>query len=161
VRLTVHPADSELELPIRPAEDADELPTPLFGEPEGTTPSLAKQITPGEQQWRVSRDLADYRSSLEVIKDLGLAHFDDIDLDVRRRATELYSWVGEDFDSVRGDIEWTMGFTRGDWSVRTSTRTTLTSTATEFRLHAELDAYLGGERVFSKNWDRRIPRDHV
>jgi uncharacterized protein len=161
VRLTVHPADSELELPVRPADEADELPTPLFGEPEGAPPAPAKQITPGEQQWRVSRDLADYSSSLEVIKDLGLAHFDDIDLDVRRRATELYSWVGEDFDSVRGDIEWTMGFTRGDWSVRTSTRTALTSTATEFRLHAELDAYLGGERVFSKNWDRRIPRDHV
>ncbi|GAB3693615.1 CocE/NonD family hydrolase [Saccharopolyspora tripterygii] len=161
VQLTVHPAETELELPIRPAEEADELPTPLFGEPEGTTPAPAKQITPGEQRWRVGRDLVDYRSSLEVIKDLGLVRFENIDLDVHRRATELYSWVGDDFDSVRGDIEWTMRFTRGDWSALVSTRTALTSTATEFRLHAELDAHLGGERVFSQNWDRRIPRDHV
>ena len=161
VQLTVHPAETELELPIRPAEEADELPTPLFGEPEGTTPAPAKQITPGEQRWRVGRDLVDYRSSLEVIKDLGLVRFENIDLDVHRRATELYSWVGEDFDSVRGDIEWTMRFTRGDWSALVSTRTALTSSATEFRLHAELDAHLDGERVFSQNWDRRIPRDHV
>ena len=84
-----------------------------------------------------------------------------VDLDVYRRATEVYSWVGEDFDSVRGDIEWTMRFTRGDWSALVSTRTALTTSATEFRLHAELDAHLDGERVFSKNWDRRIPRDHV
>jgi len=52
-------------------------------------------------------------------------------------------------------------FTRGDWAIRTCTRTLLTSTATDFRLRAELDAWEGESRVFCRSWDERIPRDHV
>jgi hypothetical protein len=45
--------------------------------------------------------------------------------------------------------------------VETITRTVLTSTEDHFRLHAELDAFEGDERVFSRNWLYEIPRDHV
>ena len=54
-----------------------------------------------------------------------------------------------------------MGFARGDWPVETRSRTVLTSTPTEFRLHAQLDAYEDAERVFERSWRLRIPRDHV
>ncbi len=161
VRLTVHPESSALILPVRSRQPSAELPTPVFGEAEGTPPLSAEQLIPGEQRWVVSRDLADYSSALEVVKDLGVVRFEEIDLDVGRRAYERYSWVDDDFQSVRGNIEWTMRFTRGDWTVRTVSRTTLTSTPTDFHLHAELDAYEGEERVYSRNWSRVIPRDHV
>src|SRR5690606_13067821 len=152
---------SALILPVRSRQPSAELPTPVFGEPEGTPPLSTEQLIPGEQRWVVSRDLADYSSALEVVKDLGVVRFEEIDLDVGRRAYERYSWVDDDFQSVRGNIEWTMRFTRGDWTVRTVSRTTLTSTPTDFHLHAELDAYEGEERVYSRNWSRVIPRDHV
>ncbi|MDA3647478.1 CocE/NonD family hydrolase [Saccharopolyspora indica] len=158
VRLTVHPETSALELPIRPVAEPDEVTAPAFGEPEGAPVSATTQLQPGEQRWTVSRDLVGYDSALEVVKDLGVVRFDDIDLAVTRRAYERYSWTADDFDSVRGEIEWTMAFERGDWSVRTTTRTVLTSSRTEFHLHAELDAYEGDQRVFSRNWQQTIPR---
>ncbi|GAA4614515.1 CocE/NonD family hydrolase [Saccharopolyspora hordei] len=161
VRLTVHPQDSALILPVRRSGDTDEMPTPAFEEAEGAPPLTTTPVRPGEGRWTVSRDLVDYEASLEVVKDLGVVRFEDIDLDVTRRAEERYSWNADDFDSVRGEVTWVMAFERGPWSVRTRTRTVLTSTPTEFHLDAELDAFEGGARVYSHNWRRRIPRDHV
>ncbi|HEY2765948.1 MAG TPA: peptidase S15, partial [Pseudonocardiaceae bacterium] len=82
-------------------------------------------------------------------------------LEVTRCAHERYSWVGDDFGSVRGETEWRIGFKRGDWEASAITRTVLTSTVTDFVLHAELDAYEGNQRVVSYNWDRTVPRDLV
>ena len=161
VRMTVHPTESELELPIRSIAEPDELPTPLFEEAEGAPPLSSETLRPGEQRWTVSRDLVDYRSALEVVKDLGAIYMDDIDLTVTRRAYERYSWTGDDFDSVKGEIDWVMGFTRGDWDVYTTTRTVLTSDASNFYLHATLDAYESNRRVVSRNWEWTIPRDYV
>ncbi|GLU48508.1 CocE/NonD family hydrolase [Nocardiopsis ansamitocini] len=150
-----------LSLPTRAtAADDDVAPVP-FDEPEGTEPISTTQLLPGEQRWGVSRDLVDYGASLDVVKDLGTVRFEDIDLEVERRSEEHYGWVGDDFDSVRGETVWTMGFSRGDWSARTLTRTVLTSTPTEFRLHATLDAFEGDERVFARDYTTAIPRDHV
>lgn len=157
--LTVHTGRSSASLPLRPAESKDE--GIQFDEPEGAAAVSAQQIEQGEQRWTVSRDLVDYESALEVVKDLGVSRLDDIDLDLTRKAWERYSWRADDFESVRGEIVWTMGFARGDWNARTVTRTVLTSSTRNFVLHAELDAYEGDQRIFSKNWQTTIPRDHV
>jgi hypothetical protein len=161
VRLTVIAGASELVLPTRPVAEPDEVSLTPFDEPEATPPITTTQLHPGAQRWQVSRDLIDYRSTLDVVKDLGVVRFDDIGLDVTRSAHERYESVRDDFDSPRGEIDWEMGFSRGDWDVRTTTRTVLTCTPTEFRLHAQLDAYECGQRVFSRNWHETIPRDHV
>ncbi len=160
VRLTVFTGSSRLLLPVRPIT-ADEVAPRPFDEPEGTPPIATTQITPREQQWQVTRDLVGYGSSLQVAKDTGLMRFDDIDLEVGRSAYQHYDWVADDFESVRGEAVSTMNFRRGDWSVRTVTRTVLACTGKDFLLHAELDAYEGDQRVFSKNWDDVIPRDHL
>ena len=47
---------------------------------------------------------------------------------------------------------------RGDWLVRTTTRTRLTSNETCFHLRADLDAYEGTSRVYSRSWHTVIPR---
>jgi hypothetical protein len=96
-----------------------------------------------------------------VVKDLGVVRFDAIDLALARRTDERYSWVADDVGSVRGEVTWMMGFARNGWKVETRTRTVLTSTITNFRLHAQLDAYEGEERVFAQSWRLTIPRDHV
>ncbi|PXY19035.1 CocE/NonD family hydrolase [Prauserella muralis] len=160
VRLSVFTGGSDLLLPVRPVRDDDPAPEP-FGEPEGAEPIETLQLRPGEERWQVSRDLVDYRSALEVVKDLGTVRLTDTGIDVERRADERYEWVGDDVTSASGDVTWRMGFARGDWRVATRTRTTLTCTATEFVVHAELDAYESGQRVYSREWDATIPRDHV
>lgn len=161
VQLTVHPQDSALILPVRPREVDDGAPPPSFAEPEGAPPLQTTQIRPGEQGWDVSRNMVDLSGKLKVTKDLGVVRFEDIDLDVTRNATEEYSFVSGDFNSVRGETWWEMGFARGDWDVRTTTRTVLTSTPTHFHVYAELDAWHGPERIHSTTWSTDIERDHI
>ncbi|RKS07838.1 hypothetical protein DFP74_3523 [Nocardiopsis sp. Huas11] len=161
VTLEVYPGEhTRVRLPVLPAEAGDGCVEP-FGEPEGTAPVPTTQVAPGEQRWDLSHDLVRYKASLNVVKDLGTVSFDDIGLEVTRRAEEDYSWVGNDYDSVRGETVWNMGFAREDWSVSTTTRTVLTSTATDFHLHATIDAYEGERRVATKIYTSVIPRDCV
>ncbi|HEX2289904.1 MAG TPA: CocE/NonD family hydrolase [Pseudonocardiaceae bacterium] len=150
-----------LRLPVRPIREPDDVPVRPFGDPEGTPPIPVTQLQPGEERWTVSRDLVNYRSTLEVIKDRGTQRFDDIDLDVARRTIERYSSSDGDPCSVCGETQSTVSFGRGEWQVQAVTRTVLTSTPTDFQVHAQLDAYEGAQRVHSSNWQRVIPRDHV
>jgi hypothetical protein len=161
VCLTVYPGTSTLILPVRPGQVDGDDPAPTFGEPEGAAPIVLLQEEPGEQVWNVSRNLVDLKASLHVVKDLGVVHLPDIDLRVRRRTDELYSFSGRDFSSVRGETDWIMGFQRGDWSVHTRTRTVLTATPTHFHIYAALDAFEGERRVASKTWNATIPRDCI
>ncbi len=161
VTLTVFPGSSTLVLPVRPDPGAAELPVPFPGEPEAAQPIATTPLVPGRQRWAVTRDLVDYTSALEVVKDLGVVRLDAVDLELTRRSDERYSWVADDVGSVRGEVAWTMGFARDDWAVETRTLTVLTSTPTDFRLHAQLDAYERDERVFAHTWRLTIPRDLV
>lgn len=54
-----------------------------------------------------------------------------------------------------------MRLARGVWQVETRTRTVPTSTRDDFHLAATLDAFEGDTQVFSRSWDRAIPRDLV
>ncbi|MGY2079554.1 CocE/NonD family hydrolase [Modestobacter sp. SYSU DS0657] len=160
-RLEVTTGSSRLLLPNRPLAESDEVTLQPFEEPEGAEPITVTNVQPGEHRWQVTRDLIGYESALEVVNDLGTVRFDDIDLEVTRRAEERYSSVGDDVGSVGGETTWRLAFRRGDWLVRTVTRTVLTSTATDFCLHAELDAYENDRRIVSLNWDRTVPRHLV
>ncbi|WP_106247010.1 CocE/NonD family hydrolase [Allonocardiopsis opalescens] len=161
VLLTVHTEGSALTLPVRPAAGAEEDGGRPFEEPEGAPPIGTTQLSPPEESWTVRRDLVSYNSTLEIVKDRGRVRFDGIGLEARRRAYERYDSVADDFTSARGESAWTMAFSRGDWEVRTETRTVLSCTAGEFRLHATLDGYEGGRRVFSREWNESLPRDHI
>jgi putative CocE/NonD family hydrolase len=161
VLLSVFTGSSHLVLPVRSPHADEEQPLRPFEEPEGTEPIAVTQLETGDERWTVTRDLVRYASALEVVKDLGIVRYDDIDLEVTRRAYERYSWVGDDPTSATGETEWRIGFKRADWEVSTVTRTVLTSTITEFILRAELDAYEGEQRVTSYNWDSTVPRDLV
>ncbi|MFC4496547.1 CocE/NonD family hydrolase [Streptomyces ovatisporus] len=161
VLLTVYAGGSTLTLPVRPASEEGEMRSKPFEEPEGTPPIEVTYRTPVDSRWEVKRDLVGYGSALEILKDAGTVHFEDIDLDVHRKACERYDSVADDFESARGESAWTMAFSRDEWDVRTETRTVLTSTDTEFLLHATLDGYEGDRRVFSRTWNERVPRDFL
>jgi hypothetical protein len=160
VRLTVYRGTSRLVLPVRPrrAEDAD---LHKFEAPE-QGPELGKTLVqPTQQTWTVVRDLARDESRLEVINDEGVYRIDDIDLEIGTKAIERYVFRADEYESLRGETIWTRTFKRGDWEIRTVTRTVLTSNTTEFRIRADLDAFEGDSRVYSKSWDERIERDLV
>jgi uncharacterized protein len=157
VRLTIFDLDSALHLPVRSPRDEDaRLAT--FEEPEGAPTIPATLIEPEHHNWYVHRDLAEDASTLEVINDSGTLRLEDSGLEVTTCAVERYRSREDDFGSISGETVWERALKRGDWQVSTVTRTVLTSNASDFLLHATLDAYEGERRVYSRNWDVIIPR---
>ena len=156
-RLTIRSGESAFDLPVRAPRPEDEKVT--FERPETGPPVPSTRLEPGEHTWIVHRDLATDTSTLSVVDDDGVVRLDDIDLEVESRVHEWYSSVADDFASARGEVETIRGLRRGDWHVRTVTRTVLTSSTRHFHLQAELDAYEDEERVYSQNWTQDIPRD--
>jgi putative CocE/NonD family hydrolase len=157
VRLTIFAGASELVLPQRPHREE----SVSFAEPEGAVSGARKGLSESHHNWRVIRDLAEDRSTLEVIDDDGCYELEDIGLTLRNKAEEWYSYQGDDFSSVRGETLWRRGIRRGEWDVETITRTVLSGNPSHFKLSAELDAYENEELSFSRYWDIEIDRDLV
>ncbi|WIX79242.1 CocE/NonD family hydrolase [Amycolatopsis carbonis] len=161
VTLSIHTGQSTLTLPVRPVAESDEVSERPFEQPEGTPPVSTTALTPPEQRWTVSRDLVDYHSALDIVKNSGTVRYNDIDLAITRDVHERYSWVADDFCSAMAETEWVVTFERGEWSARSETRTRVSCTPDEFIVDARLDAYEGARRIMSRNWHRVVPRDLV
>ncbi|MGM0632648.1 MAG: CocE/NonD family hydrolase [Pseudomonadota bacterium] len=159
VRLSIRVARSSLLLPVRPRSDDDsEI---RFQPPVGAPPAEVTQLEPPHHNWLVHRDLAEDLSTLEVINDRGRLRIDEIGMETRHSSREWYTYRDDDFTSPRGETQTLRCFQRGDWSVRTQTRTILTCDRSDFFIRAELDAWEGEKRVFCRNWDLKIPRDFL
>jgi hypothetical protein len=96
-----------------------------------------------------------------VVNDEGVYKLKDIDLEVERRTWEWYTFYDDDFTSPEGKVVSIRGFKRKGWDIRTRTRTILSCDENNFYIQAELDAFEGENRVYSRNWSRSIPRDFV
>jgi hypothetical protein len=107
----------------------------------------------------VARDVAAGTTTVTVDFDLGRFRIDDIDLEYGSWRREVFRVGWEDPADARGEVTYRFLYRRGDWCVRTETRTVLTHTPAEFVIHADLDAYEGEARVFSRSLETRIPRD--
>ncbi|AOY86901.1 peptidase S15 [Marinobacter salinus] len=156
-QLKIHTENCRLVLPVR-------TPRPehlQFPDAEMTASGAKRQIREGHHDWRVIRELDRDASTLEVINDNGIYYLEDVDLTIEHSVSEWYSYEADDFDSVKGETLSTRGYQRGDWHIRTVTRTILTCDQENFYLDAELDAYEGARRVYSRNWNRIIRRDLV
>jgi hypothetical protein len=103
-------------------------------------------------------DLIEDRYTLEVVEDGGTWRTDSHGLETGMHGVERYSHRGNDYSSVRGETEWVVDMRRGDWSIRTTTRTVMTADAEAFHIDAELVAYEDETEVFRRTWERRIPR---
>ena len=72
-----------------------------------------------------------------------------------------FGMVGDDPASARHENLYTITMARGAWSIRTDAHTVMTATRDDFMVSAALDAFEGDCRLFTKTWERRIPRDGV
>ncbi len=159
VTLTLHTGGSGLLLPIRHAP-ADEA-APRFEPPEAAEGRRQVQLAPIHQEWTVVRHLDADVSTLQVTDDKGTRRIEDLGTELTTSAVEAYSYRADDVTSARGETTWRRGLRRGDWQIETRTHTVLTCTPTRFVIDAELDAFEGERRVFSRNWHREVPRDLV
>ncbi|MFO7751719.1 MAG: hypothetical protein R6V41_01225, partial [Desulfobacteraceae bacterium] len=160
VTLTVYTGESSLFLPVR-SPRAEDKELREFEEPECSQPHAITPVRPKQESWRVIRDLGRDISTLEVLQDAGTNRFEETGMEISARAVETYTYMADEYGSLSGESHWKRKFQRGDWEVHTETRTLLTSDEENFRIRADLDAWEGKSRVFSRSWDTVIPRDLV
>jgi putative CocE/NonD family hydrolase len=157
--LTVHSGTSTLSLPIRGASALDSKLKPL--PPVETPPPLrTTTLKPGGFSQHMDVDKTTGDTTIRLESDSGTTRLDGIGLEMATKTTEMYAINPEDPLSARTEIGWSLGLRRGDWRFRSESLTTMTATKTHFRLQARLDAYEGDVRVFSRDWDEQIKRDH-
>jgi len=149
-----------LILPVRQKSELDENLRSI-GEAVSAEPIKTTLLAPAKREWTVQHNLATNEVKQQIINNDALLKLDKIDLEMGKEATEIYSYINNDYNTVRGEVESTRTLKRGNWNVKTITRTVLTSTPTDFQIRATLDAYLGDVRIFSKSWDELIPRDMI
>ena len=158
-RLTIHTDGAALFLPVRPPREADASVT--FESPAGGVVGHKVQLVPSRHDWLITRSLGEYEATQEVIADEGLYRLEDIGLRVKEEMVSRFSHTYDRYETVTGETTTERRFERDGWQVRTTTRTVLTATETHFRVHAEVDAYENGTRVFSENYVREFERDLV
>jgi putative CocE/NonD family hydrolase len=157
VTLTVHTAGSRLLLPVRRPRPEDDRLVP-FPDVETAAPQRIEQLRPPAPAWRVTHDLAGDNYLVEITGGIGAVRYPDIDLEVSTDGLEQYRVTGSDPGSQRGEVCWTIRFSRGDWEVKTVTRTTLTCDSRTFFIDAELRAYHNGKVFHEQSWRRAIAR---
>ncbi len=74
---------------------------------------------------------------------------------------DTFTMTGDDPLSACHENSYTITMERGDWRIRTEAYTLMTATGDDFVISAILDAYEGETHVFTRTWDRKIPRDEV
>ncbi len=158
--LTVHVAESRLELPIRPAHAEDAALRP-FDPPECAAHGPETVTREGGWHRSVTRDVASGATELVMVKDYGGVRYDEIDWRLDCGGVERYRVKPMEPLSAEADCVYHHELSRGDLTLRTETRTTLKNDATHFHLTATIDAYENGVRVFSNEECYRIPRDFM
>lgn len=157
-RMSVYTGKTLFWMPVREARVAEDEQLPTLPEAVMSTPVDKQMIEPQRRRWMVNYDLATNETQLQVLKDEGRYHLPHSDLTVEKFTKETYYHRQNWIDSVRGETKSIRSFQRPGWSVKTITRTVLTSDKEYFYLSADLDAFEENRRVFSKSWNLEIPR---
>ncbi|MGE0119941.1 MAG: CocE/NonD family hydrolase [Dongiaceae bacterium] len=159
--LTVFAGPSRLLLPVRPPRDADATLRP-FGAPEKAAQTAHEELAPGRDSNRIiTRDFLTRTTTVQLPRDWGRMELTDIGLICEETGDVFYEIADDAPASARCRTRFAMARRRGDWRIRTETRTELRCTPADFVLTATLDAYDGEARVFTRNWHLTVPRDHL
>jgi uncharacterized protein len=160
VTLSLDLEDCCFHLPVRSPLPIDNK-LDVYESPEGTNPLDYTVLEQGEANWQMIRNMATEGNLLEVIKNDGLKRLDDINLTFSNKVVEHYYSEKDEFNSVRGTTHYVRTFSRDKWDIKIESHTELESSSEAFMVHAWLDAYENGHRVFSKTYSPVIKRDLV
>ena len=157
VTLTLHPAQSHLELPVRPHDGGRDETT--FAEATGAPGQETRALRPAHSRREIRRDVASGLVTVVQDDDLGETLMVDIDLAVGDTVTETATIHPEDPLSARHHYHRVHTMRRGDWRIRTVGRSDMWSDADRFHLDIGLDAYEGESLIWHRRWRRSIDRD--
>jgi uncharacterized protein len=156
--LTVFSGASAVDLPVRTPRPEGEAGD-AFPQPEHAPPFPRTTLRPSNVNRTINYDISTNTYTLVQNKDTGAYRHDADGLVFDQRGVEYLTIKDDEPNSARSECNWTIKFERGDWRIRTETRTVMTSTKNKFLIRATLDAFEGEELVHRQSWDKEIPRD--
>lgn len=160
VTLSVFPDASKITLPVRPQRDED-ADLPGLPRPTGSIKPANVVVEPATNTWQIIQDLHTGKTSVDIVDSEGVYVLDDTGTQIEKRGHERYSNRGNDVLSVEGEAEWTLGFKRSGWNVRTYTHTHMTCDENSFFIQAQLTAFEDDQVVYEDEWRVTVPRDQV
>ncbi|MGQ0566437.1 MAG: CocE/NonD family hydrolase [Gemmobacter sp.] len=159
--LTLHLADCALDLPVRPPDPADAALRP-FGPAEGAASDVQHDLPIEATERRaVTRDLLTGEMVVDFPRWTYAAHMPAIGQTHRGRALCRHIITDGDPLSATCETSYAVRTERPDAVFEHQSHGTLTCDATHFRLRMTLRITENDEQVFARDWDERIPRDHV
>jgi hypothetical protein len=160
VTLSIVTGTSGLELPIRPFRPEDRL-LPAFPPAETAMPFSSVKLRAGHEDARIITAVDTGIVTLEEVRDSGLVKIPEFGWEYGAATRRRFSIHPDDPLSAMANITWKKEYNRQDFHVSIAAETRLTVSKENLHLTATLDAYEGETRVFSRNWDCTIPRDHM
>lgn len=162
--MSVRTGASALALPVRKGVDEDRGYTP-FGPPECAPMRPTTTLDPGAGRRRtITGDREAGTWTCEIFHDAswigpGVVRIDDVGTQLQSLVTQTYRIHDQDPLSARADYRHVHRIERGEWRIRTESRTRLSGDRDAFTLTRTLEAFESDARVFAKTWEERIPRD--
>ncbi|MFC9393241.1 CocE/NonD family hydrolase [Streptomyces sp. NPDC057027] len=158
---TLDPAGSNLTLPVRArTQDAVQWAEPEQSEPLGVVYPRTLDLEEPRPERVVVRDVAKGEWRLELDPRPGGTRVYPDGLEYTEDAAETYVIDESGPLSARTRSEWTVRLHRPEpaWDVTIDTRSQISCDADDFLTENELVCKEGGEVVFHRTWEKRIPR---
>jgi uncharacterized protein len=158
VRLSVRTGISSLTLPVRTPRAED--PSVAFGPPEKSPVTARRLLRPGEVWRRVSYDIGSGNQVIEVLRDDGRSVIEQIGVETALSKKIIYRIHPDDPATAYSAVDHDLQHRNGTgWDMRIVTHCAIACTADEFIVEADLSAYEGEIRRFSRSWTQRVKRD--
>ena len=144
-----------LSLPLRQRATSDEW---VFPESVASKPWQGKEIRKPRNKRQVLFDETTDEVFLEIEDDFGSYKDRKNKLVISSTAREKWSIHPHYPLSAKGETHWTEERSRGDWSIRTETFSSMTSDKSYFYLKARVEAYEKAKLIFKKKMESKIKR---
>jgi hypothetical protein len=159
VTLRLTAGASVLELPIRARRPIDAKVR--FAPPEQGPPMAKTVIEPPSSLRIIERDVGHRTVTIRAEENEGRAVITDTGVEIGRCVKERLTIAEGDPLSAETEMGSVFSYAKGDWRTKVSGRCTLRATRTTWLLSADLDAWEGDEKIFSRHLEVPIPRDLV
>jgi hypothetical protein len=166
VTLTLHTGTTRLILPERPPDPADATLRP-FDPPEAGPPVPITILEPASISRQLTRDLLNGKHVLSVESEGGFLgpgrryRLDPTGTILGHSIHKRYEINEDDPLSTQIEIAEEMELERDDWRVRLTATTRFCSTATDFLIEAEIQAYQDTDLIHHRTWELTRPGDLV
>lgn len=158
VTLRLFTGSSSLTLPVRPTrpEDAQLHPFGCAFVP----PIAIEQVSSTPGMHTIEWDVVNKRQVIRHEVGNSVVLLTAINTELRGRAT-MRSEIGEHETTGSIEYEFFRGWARESWRPHVLAYSKVTTTQSDFLIRGELNAFNGEEKVFTRAWDRKIPRQLV